>query len=133
MKRIHHVCIQTNKYKESIDFYTNILGFKVVQETRGFHGREYNTWLEQNGFMIELQTGKENEELIENSDEATGIVHICFLVEDVKKEVIRIKELGYKKFKLKNDSEFYKVGLCVISKIVAPEGSIIEIRDTQQI
>lgn len=58
--RIHHICIQTNCYNESKMFYTDILGFKLIQETKNFHGREYNTWLDLNGFMIELQTGKDN-------------------------------------------------------------------------
>ena len=30
IKMLHHVCIQTDKYKESLDFYTNILGFKII-------------------------------------------------------------------------------------------------------
>ena len=32
IKMLHHVCIQTDKYKESLDFYTNVLGFKVIRE-----------------------------------------------------------------------------------------------------
>jgi glyoxylase I family protein len=41
--KIHHICIQTNCYQESKMFYTDILGFKLIQETKDFHGREYNT------------------------------------------------------------------------------------------
>ena len=40
-KIIHHVCIQTNSYEESLDFYTRILGFEIVQETKNFHNRDY--------------------------------------------------------------------------------------------
>ena len=63
IKMLHHVCIQTDKYKESLDFYTNILGFKVVQESKNFHTRDYNTWIKSGEFMIELQTAKSNDTL----------------------------------------------------------------------
>lgn len=56
--KIHHICIQTNTYEESKKFYMDILGFELVKETPNFHERDYNTWLDLNGFMIELQTGK---------------------------------------------------------------------------
>ncbi len=29
IKMIHHICIQTENYKESLDFYTRILGFEI--------------------------------------------------------------------------------------------------------
>ena len=45
IKMIHHICIQTENYKESLDFYTRILGFEIVKESKNFHNREYNTWL----------------------------------------------------------------------------------------
>jgi glyoxylase I family protein len=45
IKLLHHVCIQTEDYQESLKFYTNILGFELVAETANFHGRDYNTWL----------------------------------------------------------------------------------------
>ena len=34
IKMLHHVCIQTDKYNESLDFYTRILGFKVIKESK---------------------------------------------------------------------------------------------------
>ena len=45
-KRVmHHVCIQTEKYEESLRFYRDILEFNVVKETKGFHGRDVTTIL----------------------------------------------------------------------------------------
>lgn len=40
MKKIHHICIQTETYEESINFYTKILGFEIVNESKNFHTRE---------------------------------------------------------------------------------------------
>ena len=130
IKMLHHVCIQTDKYKESLDFYTNILGFQVVNETKNFHNREYNTWIKYGEFMIELQTAKCDDTLNKWSSLNSGPVHLGFLVDDVEKEFRRIKSLGYENFKLKNGQVVYAVEGEKLFKIKAPEGTEIEIRDT---
>lgn len=129
IKMMHHVCIQTEKYKESLEFYTKILGFELITETENFHNRDFNTWLRLGTFMIELQTGKKGEKLNSWSSSNEGIVHMCFLVEDVQKEFDRIKKIGYNNFKIKNGKEIYKVEDGYLFKIKAPEGTEIEIRD----
>ena len=109
IKMLHHVCIQTDKYKESLDFYTNVLGFKVIRESKDFHTRDYNTWIKFGEFMIELQTAKSNDTLHKWSSSNAGPVHLGFLVDDVQKEYDRIKNLGYTDFKLKNGQIVYEV------------------------
>ena len=131
MKIIHHICIQTDKYEESLDFYTKILGFKLIKETKNFHNRKFNSWLQLNDFMIELQTEKDGDTLKDWSSLNKGIVHIGFLVDDVEKEYNRIKGLNYNNFKIKNGEELYKVEGSYLFKIKAPEGTEIEIRDKQ--
>lgn len=131
IKMVHHVCIQTTKYEESLRFYTGILGFKLVKETANFHGRDFNTWLILGTFMIELQTGKKGDELRHWSPLNEGIVHLCFVVNNVHKELERIKKLCYFSFKIKNGEEIYKVEDGYLFKIIAPEGTEIEMRDTQ--
>lgn len=129
-KIIHHVCIQTNRYKESLDFYTRILNFKIVQETRNFHNRDYNTWLKSGDFMIELQTPKNNIPLNNYSTLNEGIVHMCFFVNDIYSEYEKIKKCGYSEFKVKNGEEIYKVEDGFLFKVRAPEGTEIEFRDS---
>lgn len=129
IKTVHHVCIQTEKYKESLEFYTKILGFELIKETANFHNRDFNTWLKLGTFMIELQTGKKGEKLNSWSSSNEGIVHMCFLVDDVEQEFHRIKKLGYNNFKIKDGKEIYKVEDGYLFKIKAPEGTEIEIRD----
>lgn len=125
--RIHHICIETSSYKESLEFYIKVLKFSLVKETKNFHGRDYNSWLENNGFYIELQTPKKN--LILNKNEnRVGIVHVCFFVENIENELERIK-LIYKNFKLKDNEIIYNVEGGKLFKIISPEGSIIEIRN----
>ncbi|RXI47258.1 VOC family protein [Clostridium tetani] len=129
IKMMHHVCIQTEKYKESLEFYTKILGFKLIKETPNFHNRDFNTWLEMDTLMIELQTSKKGEKLKSWSSLNEGIVHMCFLVDNVQEEFERIKKLGYTNFKNKNGQEIYKVEDGFLFKIKAPEGTEIEMRD----
>lgn len=130
IKMVHHVCIQTEKYTESLDFYTRILGFKIIKETPNFHKRDFNTWLKLGEFMIELQTAKKGDNLNKWNKLNEGIVHMCFLVDDVEEEYNRIKSLGYNNFKIKNGEVVYNVEGQKLVKIKAPEGTEIEIRDT---
>lgn len=78
MPSIHHICIQTDDYNQSLDFYTKILRYEIVKETKDFHTRDYNTWLESDGFMIELQTNKAGENLAEYNKSSKGIVHFFY-------------------------------------------------------
>ncbi|MCH4886073.1 VOC family protein [Acidaminobacter sp. JC074] len=133
MRELHHLCIQTDSYKESLDFYCRIFDFEVVKETQNFHKRAYNTWLKYGTLMIELQTGKEGESLRDYSGINKGLVHFSFSVDDVEKEYERIKALGYDNFKLKNGKHVYVVEGGKLLKVISPEGTIIEIRDRQEI
>lgn len=133
IKSLHHICIQTEEYCESLDFYTRILGFEIIKESKNFHRREYNTWLRLENFMIELQTPKKGDKLKEWNSLNEGPVHLCFLVENVSKEYSLIKEKGYTNFKVKNGKEIYKVENGYLFKIKAPEGTEIEIRDNSEI
>ena len=131
-KRImHHVCIQTSNYEESLRFYRDIMEFEVVSETKDFHGRDFNTWLKLGDFMIELQTAKSGDSLNNWSSLNEGIVHMCFLVDSVDKEYDRIVSLGYDKFKVKNGEVIYNVEGGKLFKVKAPEGTEIEIRDKE--
>ena len=127
---IHHVCIQTEDYENSLKFYRDILEFTVIKETKEFHGRDYNTWLKLDDFMIELQTPKKDNNFNKWSSLNSGIVHMCFLVDNIEEEYNRIISLGYNNFKVKNGEIIYNVEGGKLFKIKAPEGTEIEIRDT---
>lgn len=132
-KYIHHVCIQTNNYKDSLDFYTRIMGFKIEKETKNFHERDYNTWLKLGNFMIELQTPKKKGVFKEFSKKHEGLSHICFYVEDIDKEYKSIIARGWKDFVRKEEGHIYTVEGGKLFKIISPEGTIIEIKNTKGI
>lgn len=133
MLRLHHICIQTDNYEDSLRFYTDILGCTLIKESKNFHGRLYNSWLQLGSMMIELQTNKVGEKLIEYKSNNKGIVHFCFIVDNIEDEYLKIKTLGFDNFRSKNGEDIYKVENGKLFKIIAPEGTIIEIRDQEEI
>jgi len=133
MKAVHHICIQTNDYEKSLRFYTEILGFEIIKETKNFHNRNFNTWLQLGSFMIELQTGKNGEKFNEYNRLCEGIVHFCIYADSIQDEYKRLKKLGFSNFLSKNGEDIYKVENGYLFKITAPEGTIVEIRDTEGI
>ncbi|MBS4214050.1 VOC family protein [Neobacillus rhizophilus] len=131
-KFVHHICIQANNYEESLKFYRDILGFELIEEFPNFHNRYYNSWLKLGAFYIELQTGKVGEKLNSVKPTTQGIIHFCLWVDDLVKEVQTIKQLGYE-FILKNGEEIYQVENGCLCKLIAPEGTIVELRDNRGI
>jgi glyoxylase I family protein len=129
---VHHVCIQTNSYLETLKFYTEGLGFTLGQESPNFHGRDYNTWLQLGDFYIELQTGKSGEVLSDANTNIQGLVHFCIWVEDLNAEVNRLRSLGIE-FLMKNGEYIYQVENGSLCKVKAPEGTIVELRDNRGI
>lgn len=126
---MHHICIQTSQYEASKDFYCRLLGFEVELETPNFHGRTFNTWLKLGDFRIELQTAKESEHFEAYNTEAEGIVHFCLLVESVKEAYETLVAQGFNNYKLKNGEPLYQVKNSLLLKLIAPEGTIVELRD----
>ncbi len=129
--KMHHICIQTDCYEASKHFYTAILGFKLIQETPNFHTRDFNTWLEQSGIMIELQTNKAGETLSEYDKKSKGIVHFALSTDDIELEYQQIKTKGFDAFQKKEGQDIYEVEGGKLFKIMAPEGTIIEIRSNE--
>lgn len=133
MKCVHHICIQTDCYRESVDFYKDILEFSLVKESSDFHKRAFNSWLRLGAFMIELQTNKSDEVLVEFDRHSKGIVHFCLMTDDIDLEYSRIKASGFDNFKKKSGQDIYQVEGGKLFKILAPEGTIIEFRDSSEI
>ena len=116
LKKIHHIAIICSDYEKSKNFYTNILGLKIIREVY----REAR-----NSYKLDLLIGDSQIELFsfQNSPkrpsypEALGLRHLAFevdnmdfMVEHLKKsgieiEPIRIDEFTGKKFTFFNDPD----------------------------
>lgn len=127
---IHHICIQTNNYDLSLQFYTKILNFELIKETKPFKTRSYNSWLKLDDFYIELQTLKKDDIEIEYNPRSLGIAHFCLYNDNLEDLIESYRNKGFVDFKYKNKEIIYQVEGGKLFKIVAPEGTIIEFRDS---
>ena len=110
INKIHHVAILTDRYEESKTFYTNLLGFTIINETYREQRDSYKLDLAINGqYCIELFSFPEYKER-NNFPESKGLRHLAFAVDDVEKWIdflrsknvnvqdVRIDEITLKKF-----------------------------------
>ncbi len=83
LDRIHHIAIIASNYEKSKTFYTEVLGFEIINET-------YRT--ERDSYKLDLQVNKQTQiELFYFPDppqrpsypEATGLRHLAFEVNDI--------------------------------------------------
>ena len=110
INKIHHVAILTDRYEESKRFYTDLLGFTIINETYREQRDSYKLDLAINGqYCIELFSFPEYKER-NNFPESKGLRHLAFAVDDVEKWIdflrsktvnvqdVRIDEITLKKF-----------------------------------
>lgn len=91
LKAIHHVAVICRDYKKSKEFYTEVLGLKVIAE----HHRK-----ERDSYKLDLAIGDTyvielfsfpNPPVRVSRPEACGLRHLAFAVDDIEASV---KELG---------------------------------------
>jgi len=75
---LHHVAIQTGHFEESLAFYVEVLGLRLL-ERRQFKRRQL-AWLQAGSTKIELFSNREGEALALWSDFYCGPVHLAFEV-----------------------------------------------------
>jgi glyoxylase I family protein len=131
IKSIHHICIETDRYSDSINFYCSLLEFSIIEETKNFHGRDFNTWIKKENIIIELQTPKSGAADSFGPGINTGIVHVCFIVESLSGTIDMLTEKGFDLFRKKGNDIIYNVKGGLLAKITAPEGTVIELREEE--
>ncbi len=67
---------------------------------------------------------------VPEGEEVDIYINMCFLVNDIEEEYNRIISLGYNNFKVKNGEIIYNIEGGKLFKVKAPEGTEVEIRDT---
>jgi glyoxylase I family protein len=92
--RIHHVAIICSDYEKSKQFYVDVLGFSIIQET--FRK-------ERNSYKLDLKVSEtEQIELFSfpnpparvNNPEACGLRHLAFEVNDIKESISQFQAKG---------------------------------------
>lgn len=91
IKQIHHIAIITDRYEESKRFYTEILGFKIINETYRKERDSYKLDLAIKGvYSIELFSFPEYKE--RNSfPESKGLRHLAFAVDNVDEWIVFLR------------------------------------------
>ena len=87
IKKIHHVAVIVSDYKVSRQFYTEVLGLKIVSENYRKERDSYKLDLEiPGGSQIELFSFPNPPKRL-SYPEARGLRHIAFVVADIEKAV----------------------------------------------
>ncbi|MEJ5054646.1 SMU1112c/YaeR family gloxylase I-like metalloprotein [Sphingobacterium sp. MYb382] len=125
INKVHHIAIICSDYKRSLQYYTEILGFKLDQETYREARDSYKADLSLHGaYIIELFSFPSPPSR-PSRPEAQGLRHLAFEIDDVSAvakflqakelpcEDIRIDELTGKRFLFTQDPdalpiEFYE-------------------------
>ena len=129
IKAFHHFCIHTAVYDASFKFYTELLGFALVKDDLHAPKRLHRTWLKRGPLMIELLSEKCNKKYEPYTNKNQGITHLSFEVEDIDKAFKEAMIFGAKN-KSKHGKDIYRIKGGRQFKLIAPEGTEIEIRNT---
>jgi len=90
---IHHVAIICSDYSRSKAFYTEVLGFEIIEET-------YRT--ERDSYKLDLRVGSGQIELFSfpnaparpSYPEAQGLRHLAFAVGDITAQIAKLESSG---------------------------------------
>lgn len=94
VKKIHHIAMIVSDYSTSKQFYTKILGFKILNETYRQNKNSYKLdLLTEDGLQIELFSFPNPPKRVTNP-EATGLRHLAFQVENIYDSVNFLKSKG---------------------------------------
>ena len=92
---IHHVAIIASDYEKSKHFYSELLGFPIINEVYRKERESYKCDLKVGESQIELFSFPSPPKRL-NQPEAAGLRHLCFGVTDVEQTVKDLDRKGIK-------------------------------------
>lgn len=117
LNKIHHIAIICSDYEKSKDFYVNILGLKIINETYRKNRNSYKLDLAVGeNYQIELFSFPNSPERL-SYPEARGLRHLAFEVDSIENSIkelndnniitepIRVDEITEKKFTFFSDPD----------------------------
>lgn len=94
LDKVHHIAIICSDYRRSLDFYTQVLGLKVLAENYRADSQSYKTDLALGDeYVIELFSFP-SPPLRPSHPEAAGLRHLAFAVESIDEAVQELDALG---------------------------------------
>lgn len=87
LKSLHHIAIICSDYEKSKKFYTEILGFTIIQEVYRAERDSFKLDLALNGtYLIELFSFPDPPQRV-SRPEACGMRHLAFAVENIEESI----------------------------------------------
>ena len=98
MKKIEHIGIAVSNLEESNNIYTKILGLEPYKQEVVDSEGVITSFFQTENTKIELLQGLDENNAISKfiKKRGEGIHHIAFEVENIEKEIKRLKKLGFK-------------------------------------
>lgn len=94
LNKVHHIAVICSDYQRSLDFYTQVLGFRILAEHYRKERQSYKTDLALGDeYVIELFSFPSPPRRA-TDPEATGLRHLAFEVENLEGEVRELNRLG---------------------------------------
>ncbi len=92
VSRVHHIAVICSDYRRSLEFYTGILGLRVIAEHYRADRQSYKTDLALNDdFVIGLFSFPDPPQRVTNP--AAGLRHLAFEVDDIAAAVAELDRL----------------------------------------
>ena len=114
--KVHHIAIIGKDYEKSKHFYVDLLGFRIIRESKRENKNDYKIDLSSGDIELELFIKPNSPDRI-SYPEALGLRHLAFKVDDVEETVkslnlkgietepIRLDEFTNKKMTFFNDPD----------------------------
>ena len=103
LNKVHHIAIICSDYNKSLDFYKNVLGFRVLSENYMVERQSFKTDLALNGdYVIELFSFPDPPKRLTNP-EATGLRHLAFEVDNLDESIKELDRLNIRHEKIRFD------------------------------
>ncbi|SDA53275.1 glyoxylase I family protein [Algoriphagus alkaliphilus] len=94
LKSLHHIAIICSDYVRSKRFYTEVLGFSIIQEVYRAERKSYKLNLELNGnYLIELFSFPNPPKRV-SRPEACGLRHLAFEVGSIEESITFLVKSG---------------------------------------
>ena len=94
LNKVHHIAIICSDYQRSLDFYTHVLGLRVLAEHYREERQSYKTDLALgDDYIIELFSFPSPPSRL-TRPEAAGLRHLAFEVDNIDESVRKLDALG---------------------------------------
>ena len=94
LNKVHHIAVICSDYPRSLDFYTCVLGLRVLAENYRAERQSYKTDLALgDDYVVELFSFPSPPARVTNT-EAAGLRHLAFEVDSLDDEIAELDKLG---------------------------------------